>query len=88
MAQTTVTIRMDEGLKKAFDSVCNDLGMSMTTAITMLAKKMTRENRLPFEVSVDPFYSESNMRYLAGVMKDIEEGTAHFAEHELIEVAE
>lgn len=88
MAQTTVTIRMDEGLKKAFDSVCNDLGMSMTTAITMLAKKMTRENRLPFEVSMDPFYSESNMRYLAGVMKDIEEGKAHFAEHELIEVAE
>ena len=27
----------------------------MTTAITMLAKKMTREKRLPFEVSIDPF---------------------------------
>lgn len=88
MAQTTVTIRMDEGLKQAFDSVCNELGMNMTTAITILAKKMTRENRLPFEVSLDPFYGESNTRYLAGIMKDVQDGKAHFAEHELIEVTE
>ena len=36
----------------------------MTTAITIFAKKMTREKRIPFEVSVDPFYSESNMSHL------------------------
>ena len=36
----------------------------MTTAITMLAKKMTREKRLPFEVSMDPFYSDENMARL------------------------
>ena len=61
MAQTTVTVRMDEGLKKDFDNICNELGMSMSTAITMLAKKMTREKRLPFDASVDPFYSEENL---------------------------
>ncbi len=38
--------------------------MNMTTAITIFAKKMTREKRIPFEVSVDPFYSESNMAHL------------------------
>ena len=44
MAQTTVSIRMDDDLKKSFDNVCNELGLSMTTAITMLAKKaMLRE---------------------------------------------
>lgn len=48
MAQTTVSVRMDDALKKEFDNVCTDLGLSMTTAITMLAKKMTREKRLPF----------------------------------------
>ena len=64
MAQTTVSVRMDNNLKKDFNNVCNDLGLSMTTAITMLAKKMTREKRLPFEVSVDPFYSEQNMAEL------------------------
>ena len=40
MAQTTVSVRMDDTLKRDFDSVCSDLGLSMTTAITMLAKKM------------------------------------------------
>ena len=64
MAQTTVSIRMDERLKADFDHVCNELGMNMSTAVTILAKKMTREHRLPFEVSVDPFYSESNMSAL------------------------
>ena len=39
MAQTTVSVRMDDTLKREFDKVCSDLGLSMTTAITMLAKK-------------------------------------------------
>ena len=47
---TTVSVRMDENLKRDFDEICNELGLSMTTAITMLAKKMTREKRIPFEV--------------------------------------
>ena len=64
MAQTTVSVRMDEDLKREFDAVCNDLGLSMTAAIIILAKKMTREKRIPFEVSVDPFYSEENMARL------------------------
>ena len=64
MSQTTVSVRMDDALKKDFDSVCNELGLSMTTAITMLAKKMTREKRLPFEVSIDTFYSDKNMERL------------------------
>ena len=36
------------------------------------AKKMTREKRIPFDVSVDPLYSESNMAYLKKVVEDIE----------------
>ena len=79
MAQTTVSVRMDNNLKKDFNNVCNDLGLSMTTAITMLAKKMTREKRLPFEVSVDPFYSEQNMARLRKSIAQMEAtgGTIH-----------
>lgn len=44
------------------------------------------DDRIPFEVSADPFYSESNIRYLEGIMQDIKEGRAHFAEHDLIDV--
>lgn len=86
MAQTTVSVRMDNNLKKDFNNVCNDLGLSMTTAITMLAKKMTREKRLPFEVSVDPFYSEQNMAELKRRIESVEHGTSKLIEHELIGV--
>lgn len=79
MAQTTVSVRMDGALKRDFDEVCNELGLSMTTAITMLAKKMTREKRLPFEVSVDPFYSDENMARLRKSIAQMEStgGTIH-----------
>lgn len=64
MAQTLINIRMDEELKKSMEQTCQELGMNMTTAFTIFAKKMSREKRIPFEVSVDPFYSENNMHAL------------------------
>ena len=85
MAQAMINFRMDEELKKSMEETCKDLGLSMTTAFTIFAKKMTREKRIPFDVSVDPFYSESNMAYLKKVIEDIESGKAVLAEHELIE---
>ncbi len=51
MAQTSINIRMDEDLKRQFDMLCNDMGMTMTTAMTIFAKKMVRENRIPFEIT-------------------------------------
>lgn len=89
MAQAVnVNFRMDADLKKSMEQACSELGMSMTTAFTIFAKKVSREKRIPFEVSVDPFYSESNMRYLESIAHDVARGQAHFAEHELMEVPE
>jgi len=85
MAQAMINFRMDEELKKSMEETCKDLGLSMTTAFTIFAKKMTRERRIPFDVSVDPFYSESNMSYLKKVVEDIESGKAVLVEHELLE---
>lgn len=85
MAQAMINFRMDEELKKNMEETCKDLGLSMTTAFTIFAKKMTREKRIPFEVSVDPFYSDSNMIYLKRVVEDIESGKAVLSEHELID---
>lgn len=74
MAQSTVNIRMDEEIKREFDRVCNELGINMSIAINILAKKMIREERIPFEVSVDPFYTKSNTEALLRSAKQIEEG--------------
>ena len=73
-AQTLVNIRMDEKLKKSMEKTCHELGMTMTTAFTIFAKKMSREKRIPFDVSVDPFYSKSNMKFLKESMKQLERG--------------
>lgn len=53
MAQTNINIRMDSELKKQFEDFCADVGMSMTTAFNIFARKAVRENRIPFEVSGD-----------------------------------
>lgn len=74
MAQTTISVRMDESLKRDFDKICNELGMTMSTAVTMLAKKMTREQRLPFDASVDPFFSESNLAFLREGIAELDAG--------------
>lgn len=60
MAQSMVNIRMDTELKKNMEEVCQELGLNMTTAITIFAKKMTRERRIPFDVSVDSTYSPNS----------------------------
>jgi len=52
MAQTNVNIRMEENLKKQFDNLCNELGLTMTSAINIFAKTMVRQRGIPFEVSL------------------------------------
>lgn len=83
MPQATLNIRMDEQLKQDFERICEELGLNMTTAITIFAKKMSREKRIPFEVSLDPFYSESNLAHLRRGVKALNAGLG--TEHELIE---
>ena len=74
MAQVLVNIRMDEDLKKSMEYTCQTLGLNMTTAFTIFARKMSREKRIPFEVSVDPFYSDSNMAAIDEAARQIERG--------------
>ena len=63
--------------------LCNDMGLSMTAAFTIFAKTVTREKRIPFEVSADPFYSESNLKHLQRVFAELNAGKS--VEHEIIE---
>ena len=81
----SVNFRLDADVKQSMERACSDIGISMSAAFTIFAKKVGQERRIPFEVSADPFYSENNMRYLDGIVRDIQSGKARFAEHELIE---
>ena len=53
MAQTNLNIRIDEHLKKEFETLCNDLGLTMTSAINVFAKMAVRRQKIPFEISMD-----------------------------------
>ena len=53
MAQTNINIRMDADLKQQFDHLCNELGLNMSTAFNIFAKTMVRQQRIPFEISLD-----------------------------------
>ena len=85
MAQAMINFRIDEKIKKEMEKICREMGMSMTTAFTIFATKVTKEKRIPFEITADPFYSESNMKYLEKIITDIESGKSKLIEHDLIE---
>lgn len=42
-------------------AICKDQGISMRAAFISFAKKVCSENKIPFEFSLDPFYSKENM---------------------------
>ena len=62
MAQ--INLRVDDNLKSSAERTLNDIGLSMSTAINIFLKTVVRENRIPFELSADPFYSKENMEEL------------------------
>ena len=64
MAQTNVNIRMDDTTKRQFDVICNELGLNMSAAFNIFAKTVVRQNRIPFELSIDPFYNDFNQTRL------------------------
>ena len=77
---------MEEDLKKQAETLFNEIGMNMTTAFTIFAKAAVRQQKIPFELAADPFYSEVNMKRLRKAIADVESGKAKLTEHELIEV--
>ena len=74
MAQTLINIRIDEDVKKDMEKLCRELGITVSAAFNIFARKMIRENGIPFEVSVDTFYSASNMKSLNESINQLEEG--------------
>ena len=85
MAQVVnVNFKLDEDVKKSMEQVCNELGLSMSAAFSIFARKVGREKRIPFEVSVDPFYSEENMARLKKAVQDLDagKGTVHEVDFE------
>jgi addiction module RelB/DinJ family antitoxin len=54
MAQVSMTVRMDSQLKKQFNELCNEIGMSVNTAINIFANAVVRTRGIPFEIKATP----------------------------------
>lgn len=50
MATTNINVRVDAELKKSAEALFNDLGLNMSTAITMFLKSAVNHDGIPFEI--------------------------------------
>ena len=87
MAQN-VMVCMDDDLSMRLHEVCDEIGLPISTAFLIFAKRVARDRKIPFELSAepDPLYSESNMAHIQRGIEAFRAG--QFKEHDLIEVSE
>lgn len=55
MGISVINVRLDDEDKKAFNELCNELGLNMSTAFNMFVKSMLRTGGLPFDVKIDNY---------------------------------
>ena len=73
---TTISLRMDDQMKKELDEMCEAMGMNISTFYMIYTKKALRDRRIPFDIEApaDPFYSEQNMAQLRKSAQQVKEG--------------
>ena len=50
MSTTNINVRIDSALKQEAENLFNDLGLNMSSAITMFLRSAINHNGIPFEV--------------------------------------
>lgn len=63
MSTTAISIRLDSDIKKQFDKLCNEFGLSTNAAFNLFARTVVREQAIPFPISLKN--SESEQRSIA-----------------------
>ena len=84
MASTHIHVRIDEETKKQAQQILFEMGLDISTAVSIFIKQLIRNRSFPFLPTADPFYSDSNMTHLMNVKADADAGL-NMAVHELIE---
>jgi len=76
MAQSILSVRVEEDTKKSFDRFCDSAGLNPSVAVNMFIKATLKERKIPFEISgeYDPFHSKVNKKRLLKAVKDAEHG--------------
>ncbi len=83
-----VSIRVDDAVKRRAENICSELGMSLSTATNLFYKKLISYGGIPFELRVDPFYSEENQKHLERVIGNYQKGKSELVHKEITELEE
>ena len=73
---TTISLRLDDDMKKELDEMCAEMGMNITTFFMIYAKKALRDRKIPFEITapVEPFYSVKNLAQIQKADQQVKRG--------------
>ena len=81
MAQTNITIRIDEDIKKDAESLFAKLGLNMSSAVNVFFRQAVREQAMPFQIKVktdeekyNEYFNEYNMKILAESIAELKAG--------------
>jgi DNA-damage-inducible protein J len=85
MAQTNLTIRIDEELKRDAEILFNRIGLNMSSAINVFFRQAVGAQSIPFVLKVyDDYYTGKNLERLQHSMEQSERGqTISFTMSEL-----
>jgi len=53
MSTTAISIRLDSDIKKQFDNLCKEFGISTNAAFNLFARTVVREKAIPFAISLN-----------------------------------
>ena len=71
-----VNFRMENELREQFDQTLDTMGLNLTSAFTIFAKAVVRSGKIPFEITIDPFYKAEHQNELRNRIEDYESGKA------------
>ena len=69
-----ISFRMDADLKREAEETLAGMGLTFSTAITLVAKAIVRDGKFPFEIMIDPFETVANQKVLKERIEAMESG--------------
>lgn len=84
MTQKTLSILIDEELFNQLEIFCKEIGLNISTLFTLFSEKVVKEQRIPFDIELNSFYSKENMAHLNQAIRNLNDGKG--VEHALVDV--
>ena len=65
MAQTNITIRLDEDVKREAEALFTKMGLNMSSAVNVFFRQAITEQAIPFMIKAHAdYFNETNMKHL------------------------